>query len=193
MSIRDKWRVALAATIIGALACATVALAGSSSDPKTVTGSPITVRPMTLKPGTSVPAKDVAGNRVFVDATHGFAFVAGVQAQYMGATSDGGKTWKTISPALHIDAAQAPLAVTAIGAVNTKTSYAYGSQAADVTTNGGKTWLGALFQGLVEAVVPGLNGHLVAYVQDGPGSPVSQYVTKNGGATWTLTTALAGG
>jgi hypothetical protein len=187
-----RWQVVLAATSLGALLCAAVALAAGSA--KTVTGGPITVRAMTLKPGTSVPAATIVGNRVFVDATHGFALVQGDQAQYMAATSNGGKTWTTDSPALHIDAAQAPLSVTEVGAVSTKIAYAYGSgQVVDVTTNGGKTWYGALFNGLVEAVVPGINGHLVTYEQGNAGSPVQQYVSRNGGRTWTLTTALGGG
>jgi hypothetical protein len=192
MSSIKRWQAVPAATIVGALTCAAVALAGGGA--KTVTGGPITVRPMTLKPGTSVSSKNLIGNRVFVDATHGFALAQGGQAQYMAATSDGGKTWTTDSPALHVDAAQAPLSVTEVGAVSTKIAYAYGSgQVVDVTSNGGKTWYGALFNGLVEAVVPGINGHLVTYEQGNAGSPVQQYVSKNGGRTWTLTTALGGG
>ena len=43
------------------------------------------------------------------------------------ATSDGGKTWKTDGPALHLHAAQAPLAVVFIGALNRKTVFAWGA------------------------------------------------------------------
>ena len=47
---------------------------------------------------------------MFTDGKHGFALAEG-QAQYPAATNDGGKTWKTNGPALHVNAAQAPLAV----------------------------------------------------------------------------------
>ena len=185
------------AALTGVLACTAGgagALAATTSSPKTVKGGVLTVRPGTLKPGSSVPASDVVSPRVFVNANDGFALVSAGQAQYAGATTDGGKTWKTDSPALHVDAAQAPLSVSELGATNAKTIYAYGSgQAVDVTTNGGKTWYIALFQGLVEAVVPGQGSHLVTYAQPNAGSAVQQYVSKNGGRTWTLTTALGGG
>ena len=184
------------AAAAGVLACcgASAAVALASGSPSTITGSVMTVKPSTVKPGTAVPASDVGSERVFVNANDGFALVAVGQAQYVGATTNGGRTWKTLSPVVHENAAQAPLSVTQIGAASTKTVYAFGSgQAVDITGNGGKTWYQALFQGTVEATVPGIGNHVVTYEQSNAGVAVSQYVTKNGGHTWTLTTALGGG
>src|SRR5581483_4745072 len=150
--------------------------------------------PGTLRPGSSVSGADIISPRVFVNARDGFALVSAGQAQYSAASTDGGKTWKTDSPALHLNAAQAPLSVTQLGASSTRTVYAYGSsQSVDVTTDGGATWYRSLFPGLVEAVVLNDAGHLVTYEQDNAGSPTRQYVSRNGGRSWKLTTALGGG
>jgi hypothetical protein len=135
---------------------------------------------------------------VFTDAKHGFALASAGGAQYPAATSDGGKTWKTDGPALHVNAAQAPLAVTEIGVINRRTVFAYGSgQVIDATSDGGKTWYSALFQGLVMAVVGGSRGHLVAFVDGSVSSSGSsgvtwQYVSKNGGRSWRYDTTVGG-
>ena len=110
-------------------------------------------------------ARKIFGNRVFTDANHGFALVDTGQAQYPAATVNGGKTWKTNGPALHLNAAQAPLAVIYIGAAGQKTIFAWGTgQVIDTTSNGGKQWYRALFFGLPVAVVKNPQGHLVAFV-----------------------------
>lgn len=187
-------RTAAPAVLLGALATIAAAAATTSAAARpattaqrTVTASLITRRTGTLAPGTKVKAKDL-GQRVFVDASHGFALASVGQAQYPAATTNGGKTWKTDGPALHINAAQAPLGVTQISASSRTTAYAYGSgQVIDTTSDGGKKWYGALFnEGDVMAVVPGPSGHLVAFV-DGPGV-TWQYVSKNGGRSWRYTT-----
>ena len=97
----------------------------------------------------------MVGQRVFVNATHGFALVDSGQAQYPAATADGGKTWKTDGPALHLDAAQAPLAVVDVGTAGRNTVFAWGTgQVIDTTSDGGKHWYRALFtQGIPVAVV----------------------------------------
>src|ERR1039458_4628570 len=98
-------------------------------------------------------------------------------------------------PALHIDAAQAPLSVTDLGVANLKTIYAYGSgQGIDTTGDGGKHWYGALFNGLVMAVVRGSSGRLVAFVDGSAGSSgvTWQYISKNGGRTWTYDPNVGG-
>ena len=181
--------------LTGAIACVGAAAAlASGSPPSNVTVSVISNSPGTPAPGTVVPSMEIGGNRVFVNDTDGFALAAGVQSQFPVATTDGGTTWKVIGPALHINAAQAPLVVSNIGAASTKTIYAYGGgQAADVTTDGGKTWYRALFQGLVEQMTTNLHGHLVVYEQFQSGSPVQMYVSKDGGRHWKLTKALFGG
>jgi photosystem II stability/assembly factor-like uncharacterized protein len=158
-----------------------------------VNGSVVTRTNGTPAPGSVVPSKDL-GERVFVNNLDGFALAAATQSQAAAATTNGGKTWKLISPALHLDAAQAPLVVSELGAASRKTIFAYGGgQAVDVTTNGGATWYRALFQGLVESMASNVQGHLVVFEQLQSGSPVREYVSKNGGRTWTLTTALFGG
>jgi hypothetical protein len=189
--------VALGSTIAGASASSARSAAAAATPQKTVAASLITRGPGTLAPGARVSSADL-GSRVFTDAKHGFALASVGQAQYPAATNNAGKTWKTDGPALHIDAAQAPLSVVDIGAANQKTVFAYGSgQAIDTTSNGGKQWYGALFDGLVMAVVRGSQGHLVAFV-DGSTSSVSsrgvtwQYVSKNGGRSWRYDSTIGG-
>ena len=178
--------VALAAAIPGA------SIAAAAGPPKTVTATLITRPAHTLAPGSKVSASKLFGQRVFVDAKHGFALVDTGSAQYSAATADGGKTWKTDSPALHLNAAQAPLAVVDIGAAGRKTVFAWGSgQVIDTTSDGGKHWYRALFtQGIPVAVVKDLRGHLVAFV-DGS-TTTSQYVSKDGGKTWHLDNTVGG-
>lgn len=162
----------------------------ASSSPPTVTAGLMTRRSGTLAPGTALRASAL-GERVFPDAKHGFALAAAGQAQYPASSTDGGKTWRTDGPALHIDAAQAPLSVVDLGATNDRTIFAYGSgQVIDTTSDGGKHWYQALFtDGTPMAVVGGISGHLVAYV-DGFTSATSstgvtwQYVSRDGGRSW---------
>jgi hypothetical protein len=189
--------VALGATVAGASAASTRLAVAAATPQKTVTALRITRPRGTLAPGTKVSSADL-GQRVFTDATHGFALASVGQAQYPAATTDGGKTWKTDGPALHINAAQAPLSVLDIGVANLKTVFAYGSgQVIDTTDDGGKNWYRALFGGLVMAVVRGSQGHLVAFI-DGSTSGSSssgvtwQYVSMNGGRTWRFDTTIGG-
>lgn len=187
-------RTAASALLLSAVALA-VALAASSTAatpaiPKTVTAMLITRQHGTLAPRTVVRSSTL-GQRVFTNANDGFALANTGGAQYPAATTNGGKVWKTDGPALHLDAAQAPLAVTSVGAASQRTIYAYGSgQVVDVTSDGGKHWYRALFQGLSMAVVPGISRHLVAFI-DG-NAATFQYVSKNGGRTWKYDTAVGG-
>jgi photosystem II stability/assembly factor-like uncharacterized protein len=196
-----RGRTMTAAGVAAALTATAVVAAGGATaaapkPAKTVKGSLVTAVPKTLKPGTKVANSRLGNPRVFVNGQDGFALAAGEQAQYAAATTDGGKTWTTVSPALHVDALQAPLSVTQIGAASTKVAYAFGSgQVADVTSDGGKHWYRALFQGTVMAIVPGFSHQLFAYVDSfGSGSglhgPTLQYVSKNGGKTWTYSTGV---
>src|ERR1700761_1725346 len=112
-----------------------------ATPPATVTAAAITRQAHTLAPGSKVKGSAVFGNRVFINATDGFALVDTGQAQYPAATTDGGKTWKTDGPALHLNAAQAPLSVVDIGAAGQNTAFAWGTgQVIDATSNGGKQW-----------------------------------------------------
>jgi hypothetical protein len=189
--------VSLGSSVAGVSAASTRAAAAAATPQRIVVASRITRRPGTRAPGAAVRSADL-GQRVFIDAEHGFALASVGQAQYPAATDDGGTTWKTDGPALHIDAAQAPLSVADIGAANRKTVFAYGGgQAIDATSDGGTKWYGALFNGLVMAVVRGSRGHLVAFVDGSTSSVTSngvtwQYVSKNGGRSWRYDTAIGG-
>ena len=172
---------------IGVSGAATRATA-AAKPPKTVTATLITRRKGTLATGSSVRAAAVSGQRVFTDAMHGFALASVGSAQYAVATADGGKTWKTYGPALHLNAAQAPLSVSFIGAVSRKTVFAWGGgQVIDATNDGGKHWYSALFTtGSPVAVVRDIQGHITAFVGSPSGGSTSRYVSKDGGRTWHL-------
>jgi hypothetical protein len=191
-------RVAAAVLLVGSAALAgalsAASTAATTSVPKTVNGSLIKRPNRTLAPGTVVHSSAL-GQRVFTSASNGFALANVNGAQYPAATTDGGTVWKTDGPALHLDAAQAPLSVVSIGAVNRNKIYAYGSgQVVDATSDGGAHWYRALFQGESMAVVPGISGHLVAFLDgtsNGKGT-TWQYVSKNGGRTWKLDSSVGG-
>jgi hypothetical protein len=199
MKLAPAPRLLASALALGSLGLGGVlvraATAAAPAPQKTVTGSLIKRRPDTLAPGAKVSSAKL-GQRVFVNASDGFALASVGQAQYPAATTNGGKTWKTDGPALHINAAQAPLAVTSIGASSRSTAFAYGSgQVIDTTSDGGKKWYGALFNGTAMAVVPGPSGHLVAFIDESSGSTAGvtyQYVSKNGGRSWSYDTSVGG-
>src|ERR1700744_2742249 len=140
---------ALAATAVVAVGGATAA---SRKPAKTVKGT-VFARSGSITPGTKVPG---GGKRLLVGRKAGWTLVARSSGQYAAKTTDGGQTWRIASPALHINAADAPQSVTQIGALSAKVAYAFGAgQVADVTANGGTTWYQAVFQGTVTAIVPG--------------------------------------
>lgn len=192
-----RLRIAASAACVTAAALG-VAVASSigatTSIPRTVNGSLIKRPNGTLAPGTVVQSSTL-GQRVFTTDSNGFALANVGGAQYPAATFNAGKVWKTNGPALHLDAAQGPLAVTSIGVINRNRIYAYGSgSAVDATSDGGKHWYQGLFQGESMAVVQGLSTHLVAYfdgTSNGKGT-TWQYVSKNGGQTWKLDSAVGG-
>ena len=184
----------VSAVVLGA-AIAGVSTAAAAGPQQTVTATLITRPSNTLAPGSTVSASKIFGHRVFNDANRGFALVNTGQAQYPAATVDGGKTWKTDGPALHLNAAQAPLAVIYIGIAGPKTIFAWGTgQVIDSTSDGGQHWYRAVFFGLPVAVIRNPQGHLVAFV-DGETSGSNstlQYVSKNGGKTWRLDNTIGG-
>jgi hypothetical protein len=191
MSLVPMPRRSTVAALAGAAALApgvVVATAvAAPSAPKTVRAMRITRPAGTLAPGASVRSGDIVSQRTFTNATRGFALATAGGADYPVATTDGGKTWKTDGPALHLHAAQAPLAVTFIGAVNRKLVFAWGGggQVIDVTRDGGKSWYRALFTtGSPVAVAQDPVGHLLAFIQSGAGSSAVEYVSRDGGRTW---------
>jgi photosystem II stability/assembly factor-like uncharacterized protein len=171
--------------LLGSGLALTTAAASTPKPPRTVTATRIVRQPGTLATGSHVSARRLAGQRTFTNATRGFALASVGEADYAVTTTDGGKTWKTDGPALHLHALQAPLAVSFVGAVNRKTVFAWGGgQVIDTTKNGGKTWFRALFTiGSPVAVVHDFAGHLLAFVQSS-GSSTVEYVSKDGGRTW---------
>ena len=187
---------AVLASIIASASAAPSRSAHAAAGPQqTVTATLISRPGQTLAPGSTVSASKIFGNRVFTGAQRGFALVDTGQAQYPAATVNGGKTWKTDGPALHLNAAQAPLAVIYIGAAGPKTIFAWGTgQVIDTTSDGGQHWYRALFFGLPVAVVRNPQGHLVAFVDGETSSSNSslQYVSKNGGKTWRLDNTIGG-
>lgn len=195
VSISVLAAVALGSIIGGASAAPTRSAYAAAGPQQKVTATLLKRPSGTLAPGTTVPASDVYGNRVFIDANRGYALVQHGQAQYPAATTDGGKTWKTNGPALHLNAAQAPLAVAFIGAGGTKKIFAWGGgQVIDATPDGGAHWYRATFTGLPVAVLKNPNGHLVAFVdgQTGSSSVATQYVSKDGGKSWNLDNTIGG-
>ena len=186
---------ALASIIASASAAPSRSAQPAAGPQHTVTATLISRPGNTLAPGSTVSASKIFGNRVFTGAQRGFALVDTGQAQYPAATVNGGKTWKTDGPALHLNAAQAPLAVIYIGAAGPKTIFAWGTgQVIDTTSDGGQHWYRATFFGLPVAVVRNPQGHLVAFVDgetNGSNSSL-QYVSKNGGKTWRLDNTIGG-
>ncbi|HTU87918.1 MAG TPA: hypothetical protein VMF57_20235 [Solirubrobacteraceae bacterium] len=186
--------------LLGVFAAVATPLAqgAAPTPPATITARLLKHRPLTAKVGTVVPASGL-GQRVFINQRVGFALGAVGQAQYPAKTTDGGAVWKTFGPALHENAAQAPLAVTEIGVANARTVYFYGSgQVVDVTSDGGKQWWQAFSQELSVAVVPGIGRRLLWFTQDsfganGTNAVTWPYVSTDGGRVWHYTTALGGG
>jgi hypothetical protein len=183
---------------VSSAAARSAGVATVPSPPATITARLITRQLHTAKPGTVVKSSAL-GHRVFVNNTDGFALGAIDDAQYPAKTTDGGTIWKTFGPALHVNAAQAPLAVTQVGASTKHTVYYYGSgQVVDVTNDGGKQWWQALTEELSVAVVPGASGRLVWFTQVSVNGTDANavtwpYISTDGGKVWHYSTALGGG
>jgi hypothetical protein len=151
-----------------------------------------------VAPGTVAKTSDLFADRVFANASDGFALANEGSAQYPARSVDGGRSWRIAGPQFHIDAADAPEGVGYVGLVGPRTLFAYGSSVVDVTSNGGRTWWETYLGELVGAVVPGPGNDLVAYVQqqladNSTGAAATwQYVSRDGGRHWHYTTALGG-
>ena len=196
MQLIKSPRSVVAALAVSAAALAVgVGSAAAAGPQQTVTATLISRPGQTLAPGSTVSASKIFGNRVFTGAQRGFALVDTGQAQYPAATVNGGKTWKTDGPALHLNAAQAPLAVIYIGAAGPKTIFAWGTgQVIDTTSDGGQHWYRAA---VLRA--PGGGGQepsgasrRVRRRGDERSNSSLQYVSKNGGKTWRLDNTIGG-
>lgn len=172
----------------------------TSIPPRHLTASRIRPRPgwPTVAAGTVVRSSDLFTNRVFANASDGFALVNRDQAQYPARTVDGGRSWRIDGPQLHVDAADGPEGLGYVGLVGRRTFFAYGSSVVDVTTNAGHTWWETHLGELVVAVVPAPGNELVAYVQQQLDSfsmspaVTWQYVSVDGGRHWGYTATLGG-
>jgi photosystem II stability/assembly factor-like uncharacterized protein len=151
-----------------------------------LTAVAITRVPGTLHPGTLVSSSDL-GHRVFVDSLHGFALASVGQAQYPAASTDGGHVWRVSGPALHLDAAQAPLSVCEVGAISQRVYFAYGcGETIDTTDDGGKHWWRTFLDGGSLAVVDD-GGRLLALVESFGEAPTAvnwAYTSSDGGRHW---------
>jgi hypothetical protein len=146
-----------------------------------------------LRPGTRVSA-GFKGIRVFANRRDGFAIAdlpRGGNGTYPIATTDGGKTWRTNGPVLHVPAAQAPLAVGQPGVLGTRIYFAWCgacNSVIDSTPDAGKHWWQAFMPGNVLAVLGNSDPRagLMAVVQ-GPtsgararGAPLWVYLSADG-------------
>jgi hypothetical protein len=127
--------------------------------------------------------------RVFANADDGVALVS-VRGELLPArTTDGGRIWRIDGPGLFTEgAADAAVAVDNVGAEDASTFYAYGGgQVVDITSDGGRVWHQAIFQGLEAGVSPVDHG-LAAYVDQsnstGTQGITVQFYTTNGGRSW---------
>jgi hypothetical protein len=188
MRFSSSSRPIVVAAIAGLATFGSVSAAASTlKAAKTIRATRITRQFQTLAPGSRVTTRGVVGQRTFVDGKTGFALASVGGADYPVTTTDGGTSWNTDGPALHLDAAQAPLVVGFVGVVNRRTVFAWGGggQVIDSTSDGGKTWYRALFtDGSPIAVVHDAGGHLLAFVRSFSGSNTLQYVSRDGGHTW---------
>jgi hypothetical protein len=169
------------------------ALAVLAGPPHEITARHLRPRPGAVAPGTKVRDSALLGARAFWNARNGFALADVRSAQYPARTTNGGRTWRIDGPQFHVDAADAPEGVGAVGIAGPHTFFAYGSSVADVSTDGGRTWWEAFLGDLVVAVVRGPRG-LVAYVQHTTGDRAVtwQYVSGDGGRHWRYSTAIGG-
>jgi hypothetical protein len=161
------------------------AAASPPATQRTLTGGLISVSPGTLRPGTIVRPGNLF-KRVFLDSQHGVALARVGQAQYPAATSNGGRTWRTSGPSLHINAAQAPLAVSEVGALSRTVYFAAGNgEVVDATPDSGKHWYRTFFSGGVLGVLPA-NGKLLAVIANFETSATVTwvYVSTDGGRNW---------
>jgi hypothetical protein len=192
--------LALSATCVG-VAAATPAVSPRPPVPTvnaipgpTVAATPIARVPNTLRPGRVVRSSALS-HRVFVDSSHGFALANVSEAQYPAVTLNGGKTWRVNGPALHLNAAQAPLVVCEVGALDRRSYWAEGcgGQVVDTTNDGGRHWWRSLFEGGVLSVVSSGGRLLVfleSFTQGSASATIQVYASTDKGRSWRLESGL---
>jgi hypothetical protein len=194
--------IGAAAAVSGAVLLAGAggfARAASTATPsKTVTVTTLKIQNGTLGINAQILNSRVNSRRTYLGNSFGVGLGRDTEgAVYPVKTGNGGRTWHTDGPALFLPTADAPLAVTTVTASTKSLQYAFGGggSVVDVTRGGGPTWRSALFDGVVMAVVPGSTGdELIAFVDTGSdrNGTTYQYVTRNGGVSWSYTTTVGG-
>jgi hypothetical protein len=190
---------AVAIIAVAALSSGRAAGASPAGPPRHVVGA--LIRPSAvgeLRPGTPVRAT-FTGDRVFADRANGFAITdlgRPADATYPVATADGGGTWRTVGPALHLPAAQAPLVVDQAGIAGSRTWFAWCAACnpvIDATSDGGRRWWRAFMPGTVLAVVGGTSARngLSAIVARGTRRQRVWVYTSRDGRRWTFDHALS--
>ena len=135
------------------------------------------------------------GRRVYVNLRDGFTLVDVNGGLVPVRTADAGRTWQIDGPSLYIPgAADSADTVEDFDAQSASTFYVYGGgSVVDVTSDGGRVWRQAIFQGLQAGVLPVRHG-LLAYVDSfSTAHPLQtttrRFVTTDGGRTWQLADA----
>jgi hypothetical protein len=205
--------IGAAAAVSGAVLLAGAggfARAASTATPsKTVTVTTLKIQNGTLGINAQILNSRVNSRRTYLGNSFGVGLGRDTEgAVYPVKTGNGGRTWHTDGPALFLptmlfgDEVLSPdrideLDVTTVTASTKSLQYAFGGggSVVDVTRGGGPTWRSALFDGVVMAVVPGSTGdELIAFVDTGSdrNGTTYQYVTRNGGVSWSYTTTVGG-
>jgi len=119
-----------------------------------------------LKPGTVIHSPAFGSNRVFVNAKNGFALILTRGGEiYPGATTTGGRIWKTAGPVFFTPTADGPNAVSTVTAIAPRTFVAFGAgNFVRVSTDGGIRWWQTALGEETVAVVAADRG-LVAFAQ----------------------------
>lgn len=167
-----------------------------ATPPKTVIAYPLPAA-RGLRPGSAVGAGFV-GIRAFINRRDGFAIANLPQAgdgTYPLATTDGGKTWRTDGPVLHVPAAQGAAAVGQAGVSAPRIYFAWCAACndlIDITPDAGKHWWAIRLPGQILSLVgtPYTHAGLIAVVEgptsDPRGRGASLWVyTSTNGRRWT--------
>lgn len=162
--------------------------------PKTVSAYPLPATPFSrLRNGSAVGA-GFTGVRVFVNRLDGFAIADLPQAgdaTYPVATSDGGTTWRTDGPVLHIPAANGGAAVGQPGVAAPRIYFAWCAACndlIDITPDAGKHWWAVRLPGQILSLTGGpyIHAGLTAVVEGpttdprGRGASLWVYLSTNG-------------
>jgi hypothetical protein len=181
------------------------AASARAAPPKTVAARRLQPSaPGGLRRGTAVSSAFI-GIRVFADRRRGFAITDLPHASggtYPVATADGGRTWRTDGPVLHVPAAQGPLAVDQAGLAGRRIYFAWCgacNTVIDVTPDaGGHLWQ-TFMPGNVLAVLSDANARagLTAIVAGPNGAPngrgASLWVYQSAdGRRWSYERSLTG-